>query len=41
MPCANVSDGRMTLPTLPDGEQTLRIVAEDAAGNPVTVATGA
>ncbi len=35
--CADVSAGRMTLPTMADGEQTLRITAEDAAGNPVTV----
>lgn len=33
VPCSNVSGGRIALPSLPDGDQPLRIVAEDAAGN--------
>jgi hypothetical protein len=33
VPCSNVSGGRIPLPALPDGEHTVRILAEDAAGN--------
>ena len=33
VPCGNVPAGRLTLPTLPDGTQPIRVVAEDTAGN--------
>jgi hypothetical protein len=34
LPCASVRGGSIALPALPDGEHAIRIVAEDAAGNP-------
>ena len=37
VPCANVKAGSLTLPALPDGAQTVRVVAEDTAGNPTAL----
>jgi hypothetical protein len=36
VPCSNVRGGRLRLPALPDGAHAVRVVAEDAAGNPRT-----